>query len=177
MATLGEIETLTKEYAKASGSLADTVQKLEDAVEALKRQYIPAIERQVGIAAERKAALRTAIEDSRDLFKRPKTLIVHGWKVGYEKSKEEVTIEDEDLTVKLLKEKYPDEMHMYIRTKETVKRRAVKDLSELELKLIGVRVKQSEDVVVIKSTASEIRKYIDKLLKEKEQDSTEEEAA
>ncbi len=177
MATLGEIEELAKQYSDAAESLANTVQKLEDAVESLKRQYLPAIKRQVGIAAAKKANLRCALEDARELFKRPKTLIIHGYKVGYEKSKEKVFIEDEELTVRLIEEKYPDMKDMYVKTKKTVKKRAVRSLSEIECRLVGVEVKRTEDVAIIESTASEITKYIDKLLREKEEDAAEEVAA
>jgi phage host-nuclease inhibitor protein Gam len=177
MATLGEIESLTKEYADASESLADTIQKLEDAVESLKRQYLPAIKKQVGIAAEKKARLRAAIEDGRELFRRPKTFIIHGWEIGYEKTKEKVSMEDESLTVRLLEEKYPDQKDMYVKTKKSVKKQAVKNLSEIELKLFGIQVRRPVDAVVMRSMESGIKQYVDKLLKEKEEDDAAEEAA
>lgn len=177
MPTLGEIETLTKSWADAQDSLVETIQGLEDAVESLRRQYLPALKRQVAIAAERKAQLRAAIEDARPLFTRPKTLVIHGVKVGYEKGKEEVIIEDEDLTVALLEKHFPEQKDLYIKTKKTVKKRAVKDLSELELKSIAVTVTDPGDIVVIKSMDSQIKKYVDKLLKERDEDLAAEEAA
>lgn len=177
MPTLGEIETLTKAWADAQDSLVTTVQGLEDAVESLKRQYLPALKRQVAIAAAKKAELRSAIEDSRTLFTRPKTLVIHGVKVGYEKGKDEVIVEDEDLTVALIEKHFPEDKDLYIKTKKTVKKRAVKDLSELELKSIAVTVTEPGDVVVIKSMDSQIKKYVDKLLKERDEDLGAEEAA
>jgi len=177
MPTLGEIEALTKKWADAQDSLVDTVQGLEDAVESIKRQYLPGLKRQVAIAAAAKAELRAAIEDGRSLFARPKTLVIHGVKVGYEKGKDEVLVEDEDLTVSLIEKHFPEQKDLYIKTKKTVKKRAVKDLSELELKSIAVAVTDPGDVVVIKSMDSQIKKYVDKLLKERDEDLGAEEAA
>jgi hypothetical protein len=170
MATLGEIEQLTKAWADAQDSLVETVQGLEDAVESLKRQYLPALKRQVGIAAAKKAELKNAIEDSRDVFRRPKSLVIHGVQVGFAKAKDEVVVEDEDLTVALIEKLFPDSMDLYIKIKKSVKKRAVKDLSELEQKSIAVKVERPGEVVVIKSMDSQIKKYVDKLLKEKDEE-------
>ncbi len=173
MATLQEIESLTKNWADAQDALVATVQGLEDAVESLRRQYLPGLKKQVAIAAQRKAELKAAIEDSRDLFRRPKTAVFHGVQVGFEKGKEEVTIEDPELTISLIEKLFAETKDLYIKTKKSVKKLAVKALSEVERKAIGVTVGSPGDVVVIRSMDSQVKKYIDKLLKEKEEDDEE----
>jgi hypothetical protein len=175
MATLGEIEALTKAWADAQDSLAATVQGLEDAVESLRRQYLPALRRQAGIAAARKAALRNAIEESKDAFRRPRTLVIHGVQVGYGKARDEVVVEDEDLTVSLIERLFPEQKDLYLKVRKTVKKQAVRDLPEDAQRSIAVRVDRPGDVVVIKSMDSRIKKYVDRLLKE--QDSDDEDAA
>lgn len=175
MATLGEIEALTKAWADAQDNLAATVQGLEDAVESLRRQYLPALKRQAGIAAARKAALRNAIEESKDAFRRPRTLVIHGIQVGYGKARDEVVIDDEDLTVSLIERLFPEQKDLYLKVRKTVKKQAVRDLPEDAQRSIAVRVDRPGDVVVIKSMDSRIKKYVDRLLKE--QDGEDEDAA
>ncbi len=103
MATLGEIEKLTKGYADARDKLCGTVQELHEKIEAIRRQYLPGIKKQVGIAKEKRQNLETAIEDSAVLFKRPRTIIVSGIKVGLKKAKGLIEWADEQSVIRLIR--------------------------------------------------------------------------
>ena len=81
MATLGKIEQLTKEYADARDRLAVTLKQLDDMIEAKKRQYMHGIKLQVRICKEKQSLLEAAIDGSRDLFVRPRTVVISGIKV------------------------------------------------------------------------------------------------
>lgn len=178
MATLGDIERLTKEYADARGNLAATVQRLEDQIEALKRQYLPGIKTQVAIAAAKRLDLKNAIEDSKSLFVRPRTIIVHGIKVGLQKGKGKIEFDKSEIDriVKLIEKHFPERADDLIETKKTPIKKALNRLTVQELKRLGIEVEDTDDAVVIKPTDSQVEKLVDKLLKEKDAEKSEEAA-
>ena len=179
MATLTEIEKLTKEYADTRQRLADTVRTLEDKIEALKRQYLPGIKTQVAIAAEKKLNLENAIEDSRALFVRPRTAIFHGIKVGFQKRKGKIEFDksDNDRIVKLIEKYFPEKAETLIDVKKTPVKKTLGDMAAADLKKLGIRVDATGDMTVIKPTDSQIEKLVEALLKEKDSEEGAEEAA
>jgi hypothetical protein len=166
MATLNEIEQLSKTFAAHRNELADVVGALTEAIEALKRKHLPVIKRRVEAAAEARAALKAALEDSAGLFVKPRTLILHGIKVGFQKGKGKIEWEDADQVVKLIKKHFPEQADVLILTKEKPAKEALEQLTAAELKKLGIEVADSGDVVVIKDTASDIDKLVTALLKD-----------
>ncbi len=176
MATLAEIDRLTKDYSDARDRLGDTVTKLEDAIEALKRQYLPGITNQVRIAKEKEAALRAAIDEGRELFKRPKTLILHGIKIGFEKAKGKIEFVAADQVVRLIEKFYPEQADVLIKTTKKPRKKALAGLSAAELKKLGITIQDTGDAIVISPVDSQIEKLVSKLLNEKTEDAEEEAA-
>jgi hypothetical protein len=174
MATLAEIEKLTREYAQARRVLAERVQELENAINELKRKALPYIRRAAEAASERQAVLKIAIEESPELFQKPRTVIFHGVKVGFQKGKGELKWESAEQVVRLIKKHFPEQAETLIKVKETPVKTALAQLSVQELKKIGVEVNETGDEVVIKSTDSEIDKLVAALLKEDEVKETKE---
>jgi hypothetical protein len=170
MATLGHIEGLTKKYADARDNLSATVQKLEDQIEALKRQYLPAIKKQVAIASAHKLDLKNAIEDSKPLFNRPRTIIMHGIKVGLQKGKGKIewNKDDVDRIVRLIEKHFPEQTDTLIKIKKSPVKDALENLAAGDLKKLGIVVEATGDQVVIKPTDSQVEKLVEKLLKEKD---------
>jgi len=166
MATLGEIEKLTKDYAEWREQLSNAVRALEDEIGAVKRKYITSIKRKVEAVAERQAALKAAIGDSAGLFKKPRTMILHGIKIGFQKSKGEMKWVDANQVVRLIKKHFPDLVETLIKTTETPVKAALGQISAADLKRIGVTIEDDGDDVVIKSTDSEIDKFVEALLKD-----------
>jgi hypothetical protein len=179
MATLAEIEKMTKDYADSREKLSNTVRLLEDKIETLKRQYLPGIKTQVGIAAAKKLDLKNSIEDSRTLFTRPRTVIFHGIKVGLQKGKGKIEFEKEqiDHIVRLIEKYFPEQAEVLIQTTKKPIKKALEGLSVAELKKLGIEIDDTGDAVVIKPTDSQIEKLVEKLLKEKDEETQEEEAA
>ncbi len=173
MATLSEIEKITKDYADARKVLSERVQSLESEITALKKMHLPRIKKAIEIAAKKQAELRCAIEESPELFKKPRMIIFHGIKIGYQKSKGEIKWEDTEQVVKLIKKHFPDGYETYIKITETPIKSALAQLSVHELKKLGVTVIETGDEVVIKTTDTEIDKLVNALLKDEELNSTE----
>ncbi len=178
MPTLAEIEKLTKDYADARASLAATMRALEEKIEGIKRQYLPGITTQVGIAKARRLELKNALEDSKDLFVKPRTVIIHGIKVGFQKGKGKIEFNksEVDRVVALIEKHFPERAADLIETKKTPIKKALNRLTVKDLRKLGIEVDDSTDAVVIKPTDTQIGKLVDRLLKEKD-DEAEEDAA
>lgn len=172
MATLIEIETKAKAYADERNSLADVVANVNEQLEAIKRKWLPVIKRRVAATSEAHSVLKAAIEASPELFVKPRTVQVHGVKVGLQKGKGKVTWDDDDKVVKLIKKHLVESADVLINTKETPNKEAIASLAVADIKRIGCSVSDTGDEVVIKMTDGGVDKIVKALLK----DATEEEA-
>lgn len=163
---LGDIEKLTKAFAEAREVLADRVRELEEIITTYRRRRLPGIKSAVNTVTEMQSVLKAALEEGRSLFVRPRTMIMHGVKVGFQKGKGTISWGDEDQVIKLIKKHLPEQADILIKTKEKLVKDALQNLPAADLKKIGVTVEETGDQVVIKSTDSEIDKFVDALLKE-----------
>jgi hypothetical protein len=163
---LTDIEKLTKDYSDERTRLADRIRYLEDEINTLKRKRLPGIKNAVQNVVEKQEDLKSALEDSRPLFVRPKTVVFHGVKVGFQKSKGKLSWNDDAQGLKLIRKHFPDQEDILIKKTERPSKDALLNLSAENLKKIGVTISDTGDVVVIKSTDSEIDKFVEALLNE-----------
>ena len=177
MATMEDINQKTKEYSEARGVLEGRVQHLNNMIEEAKRRLLPGIKRAVDAAAEKKAALKAAIEEGAGLFQKPRTVVMYGIKVGLKKGVGEIEWEDADQVIKLIKKHFADQADVLIQTKEKPLKKALQQLSVADLKKLGITVEETGDQVVIKGTDSDVDKLVKALLKEHENEECEEVAA
>ena len=171
-----EIDQITKDYATEREKLSDRIRLLEDEINTLKRKRLPGIKNSIQTVMEKQEDLKAALEESRPLFIKPRTIVFHGVKVGFQKSKGKLSWNDDAQVIKLIKKHFPDQEEVLIKKTEKPSKDALLNLSAENLKKIGVTISETGDVVVIKSTDSEIDKFVEALLKE-DDPSTAEEAA
>lgn len=168
MASLADIEQHTRRYADARDLLASRVQALQDDIEQAKRRKLPGIKKAAAAAAEARDKLRAAIEESQELFQKPRTLIIAGIRVGFTKGSGKLSFDDPARVVALIRRHYPDQADALIKVTEAPVRKALGNLSVSELKRIGVTVEETGDQVVIKPTDSEVDKLVNALLADAE---------
>lgn len=169
MTSLGDIEKLTKRFSEGRESLSANVRALEDEINAIKKRHLPGIKKSVAQVMERQQWLKDALEDSRALFVKPRTMIFHGVKIGFQKGKGKISWADDEQVVKLIKKHFPEQADVLIKLTEKPVKDALQNLPASDLKKIGVTIEETGDQVVIKSTDSEIDKFVDALLKDDEQ--------
>ena len=160
-----QIEQQTKHYATARQDLRDRVLALEDAVNKLKKKELPGIKRAVEDAAHCQEKLRSMIADSPDLFKRPRSIIIYGIKVGFQKAKGTLSWADDSAVVKAIKRLFPDGWDGYVKVTEKPLKEPLATLPANDLKKLGITVSQDTDEVLIKSTENDIDKLVTALLK------------
>lgn len=163
MSDFSEIECLTKAYADARSELGDAVAELEAEMTGLKRRRLRRIRNLAEKAANAHAELQATIDESRALFKKPKTRILHGIKVGIMKEKGKLKF-DAGMVVKLIKRHMPEKADTLINVTEKPQKTALSGLTATDLKKLGVTVIGGGEAVVIKPADSEIDKLVDALL-------------
>ncbi len=167
MATMQEIDRLAQEYAAAREVLAGTKLAIDEETAALKRKYLSRVRRLVEAGKAASAALSAAIAASPELFQRPRTVIMHGVRLGIVKSRGELAWDDEAQVIRRIRQQLPsDQAELLIRVKESVAKAAVYDLSAVDLKRLGIRIEGDGDVVTIKDAAGDLDKWLDALLAE-----------
>jgi len=167
MATLNQIDIATRRFADARGALAELARTLNEEVEQLKRKHLPEIKRVKDRAVQRQTELRTMIEESPELFVKPRTLTLHGVRIGFVKAKGRIEWDDEAAVIARIRKLLPaDQAELLIRVKEAVHKQAVYDLAAGDLKRLGIRIAGDGDEVLIKDTASDVDQLVDALLKE-----------
>lgn len=167
MTTMQEIDRLAQDYAAAREALAGTKMALDEEAAAIKRKYIGRIRKLVETGKERGAALSAAIAASPELFIKPRTVILHGVRLGIMKQRGEIGWDDEQKVIKRIREQLPaDQAELLIRVKESVAKAAVYDLTAADLKRLGIRVEGASDVVTIKDAAGDLDKWLDAMLAE-----------
>lgn len=164
MTTLGDIEKQAAKYAQTREILAGLVSELNAGLDALKANALPNIKRALARAAEQHEKLRSLVEESPDLFQRPKSQTLHGIKLGYQKSKGKLEFENADRVVTLIRKHFPEQADVLIVTKETPSKEALNNLTAAELKKLGINVTEVDDVVFLRPVDSAVDKMVDALL-------------
>ena len=177
MTPLVEIESRAKLYAEAREKLAGIASELTAGIEALKRNAMPQLKRALGSAAVHHDRLRTLVELAPELFVKPRTIVFHGIKLGYQKGKGKIEWQDPEQVVKLIRKHFPDLCETLIVTKETPAKAGLSLLTYSELRKIGVSVVDVGDEIVIKPTDSAVDKLVDALLKDATEEVQDREAA
>lgn len=168
--TMAMIEEYATDYADARDTVAGVVQNLQDDLEEVRRKYMPALKTAVGKSAEHHAQLKHAIGARPDLFEKPKTQVIAGIRIGYRKEKGKVEIDDEEAVIKRIRKLLPEEQaELLIRTRESVDKNAVGDLSVQDLKRLGIAITDDEEMVFIKPTDGAVDKLVKKLLADAEE--------
>lgn len=172
--TMDQIEEGARCFAGDHARLVDKVMALEDAVAELKRRHLGGIRRAVERAAASEEALRSLVQAAPELFVKPRTLVLHGVKVGWVKGKGALDITDAERTVQLIRKHLPELADTLIRVVEQPHKPALLTLSVADLKRIGCTVIDAGDAVVVKPVDSDISKLVDALLKAAVDTTTEE---
>jgi phage host-nuclease inhibitor protein Gam len=165
MTQLTDIEKRAKAFADARAEVTGIVTVLNDGIDALKRDNLPALKRCIAKVAERHDNLRALIDANPQLFVKPKTVVFHGVKIGFAKGKGGIKFDDAEQVVKLIKKHLPEQADVLIITKETPAKDALAQLSAADLKKIGCTVVNTGEQVVIKPADSDVDKLVDTLIK------------
>lgn len=177
MATMIDIEGAAKKFSAARASLADEVAAMQAALNEVRLKYLPSLKAAVASAKAEHATTAALVAESPELFRRPRSVVLHGVKLGYGKAKGRVEIADEEKTVRLIKKHHADKADVLIKTTETPVKKALCNLTADELKKLAVEVTADGDVVFVVDTAAEVDKLVAAFLKDETEQAVEEREA
>lgn len=166
MANLTDIERQAKKYADAREHLAGIVAGMNEGIETIKRDNMKRLKKAVAEAAEQHEALKALIEATPAAFIKPRSVVLHGIKLGYQKGKGKIEWADADQVVRLIKKHFPEQADVLIATSERPAKEALAQLTAAELKKVGISVTDGGDAVFIKPADSAVDKMVDALLKD-----------
>ena len=158
--TMREISRLCKNYADACDGLEELIHEIRTDQ---RRAVRTKMRRLVTVADHKKKAedeLRSALEDAPELFEKPRTRAIEGIKVGYRKLPGKAVVEDEERLVELIRKKLPDREDALVRTKVTVDKAALKNLTVRQLASIGVTLSEDTDEIVIQAAQTDLDKLV-----------------
>ncbi|MDE2107057.1 MAG: host-nuclease inhibitor Gam family protein [Patescibacteria group bacterium] len=162
--TPAQIETGCERYEKASAVLEQLIADLELDLAAVKQKHLRAIKKQAAEVAACQAELGSLVESAPELFTKPRTITVHGIKVGFILSAGRLEFDDEATVISLIKKLRKDDADLFIRSTDEVNKDALKTLTPAELKKLGCWIEGAGDMVVLKRVAGEVEKLINKLI-------------
>lgn len=159
------IERHTKSFADARAALVEAATALSDELEQVRRKHLPQLKRAVAQVSAAQSLLTHTIEAAPHLFKSPRSIVLHGIKVGLQKSKPSVTWTDPRRVAELVNEHLPEQRDILV---EVIYKPVVAALLQLDpedRKKIGVRFDPGRDCVLIKPADGGVDKLVAALLK------------
>jgi len=164
--SMTDIETRARKYAEARDTLRDLCAALNDGIAALQKEHLPGIRKAVQRASEAEATLKALIESAPELFQKPKTVTLHGVRLGYMKGKGGIVFDrDPDAVVAAIMKHLPEQAEALIRWTGKPLKEALNQLDVASLKKIGGRVVDTGEIVFIKAVDSAVDKMVEALLK------------
>lgn len=161
------IETVdfrAKQFAEARRILNERVTACKAERDAVMRRHLRGIKGAATACAQYQAELRQELEAHPELFVKPRTITLHGIKVGFQKGKGRIEWADPAKVVELIRRHLGEEGAGLIKVTETPIREALLALDLATLKKIGCTVVETGDQVVIKDTEDAVDKLVARLL-------------
>lgn len=160
---LATIETLCSGYDAECAKLEEQIRALEKDLTEVRDRHMTRLKRQAGVVAAREAELLSTVAENPDVFERPRTLTIHGCKVGFTVCDGRVVWDDEETVLGLIHKRLPDQEDVLVRTTKAVNKDAVKQLPAVELARIGCRIEGAGDVPLVKRVGGEVEKLVRRL--------------
>ncbi|MFP4596501.1 host-nuclease inhibitor Gam family protein [Ralstonia sp.] len=161
---MATIEKEAQRYAEARADLADLVSEMRTEQEAVKKRYITAIRKAVAKAQQRRDELYIDVEVSPELFKRPKSRVLHGIRVGWRKAKGKLSFPDSQKLVDRIKKMLPERAGDLVKVEEKPIRAELNKLDAGTLKKLGVEVQADQEQPIVEPTDNEIDRIVDALI-------------
>ncbi len=174
--TIDDITKATKEFADVRRELGDLVEQTNRRMQMIYNDHVREIKRLITKCAEKRSALEAKVAGAPGLFEKPRTIIVHGIKVGLCKGRGKIEWEDDAQIVKAIKKLLPDKQDLLIKKTEKPVKKALGALPAADLKRLGITVEETGDAVVIEAVDSNVDKLVKALFPKADAEEVEEAA-
>lgn len=156
--TLADIELACEDYAASVGDVHRVIATMEREIAQVRERYLPELRGAVGVTDAEEDKLAGLLRRGKALFDRPKSRVFHGVRVGWRKGQDTVEMPADADLVPVIEIELPELAEALIDREPTVRKSAIKNLSDDELRRIGVRrVLGAEAVSIIVQDSDETR--------------------
>ncbi|MDZ7920725.1 hypothetical protein [Rhodoferax sp.] len=163
--SIDKIEGAAKTLRAARDLLTERATSLHEEMQAATKRKLPGLRKAVADVVEAEAILKAAIAEAPSQFEKPRSMVLHGLKLGFQKGKGKIEWDDDEKVVKLIAKHFPEEFEVLCTTTIKPVKAALGNLSVAELKKIGVTVEETGDVVFVKDSTAGVDKLVKALLK------------
>ncbi len=150
MSQMEQIEAAARDLAERCAALDGLRRNLNADIEAIVKPRVAQFAAATDEAAQAHKRLHALIDQSRGLFNRPRTVVLHGIKLGLQKGKGRIDFDDEDKAMQRIQRLLPEQAASLIGCKHFLVRAAIAMLPVADIKRIGGSVVGADDAVFIK---------------------------
>lgn len=161
---LEQIELQAERADEARTTLRNATAELKLQIDAIRADAIEGLRVAVRQFRERAHNLAELVKSHPEVFVRPKSRCVHGWKFGYRKKPGRIDVKDEAKTMDLIRKHLPELADLLIAKRESVAKDALNQLSVQQLKRIGVSVIDDSDQPFLTPVGDDVAALVDTLL-------------
>jgi hypothetical protein len=162
--TIKDIQKLCEQYDNACAALHDDLAKFKEELATLKAKHLPGISKLAKVVANTQAELYTAIEGAPELWESPRTVVLHGIKVGMNANPGKLEFADAKSVVMMLREHLKGKAKNYIRITEAPDKEALKTLPGEVLERLGCQIVGAGDTVVLTRTKGDVEEMFDEVI-------------
>ncbi len=160
---LSNIDDLAGRLNDQTTQLEAAISDLESDLEAVKAKHLRGLKLLARSVAVANASLIGEIEANPGLFEKPRTLVLHGIKVGLGTSRGRLEWDDDDTVVRLIRKHHKDDADVLLQTTVAPKKDVLRTLPAGDLARLGCRIVGAGDQVIVRREAGDVEKLIEKL--------------
>ena len=157
--SMNDIETLASKHAKNIDGLAELARAVNEEIEACTQRASKKLKALAAKCVDSELLLEEALEDSPELFEKPRTVVLSGLKLGYARGRDKLDF-DEEKTIDLIDRYFPEMAQALIKTVRKSVSSALGNLQPAQLKKIKVDVVEGDDTVVLKVADTATNKLV-----------------
>lgn len=165
-----ELDTAAKTYSTARADVSERVANLDAALREIYRRHMPGLRKAIAVAKTAQDAAAAAVERHPDMFKKPRTMVLHGITLGFKKGAGKIDWDcDDDVLVQRIEKLFKGDettLGLLIITEKKPAKDALKALDAKDLAKLGVTIDGVGDFVIVSEDDSAGKKLVKRILKE-----------
>jgi hypothetical protein len=162
--TIADIEHKARKAAEARAALKELVSLLDEETRVLRNLYRKRLIKLTEEAARAQDVLLEQVKEAPELFTKPRSVTFHGIKCGWAKGIGKLVIEDEARTIALIQKHFPELMDTLVKITMAPVKTEIAKLPVNDLKRIGGKIEDTDDIAFVKTMDSEIDKLVTALM-------------
>jgi phage host-nuclease inhibitor protein Gam len=159
------LERQAGDLAGAYANLTELVAQCEQAKAEVERQFIADIRRLSAVVSRRRDNLLAEVAARQEDFASPKSVTLHGWKLGWRKQPGTLFVDDEPTVIEKLRRLLKAAAAPLIRVKESLDKAALREQPADVLAKCGVTLCADTDEPFVSRVGGDVEKLVEDILK------------